>query len=84
MSDFLSHFESVHASFVIEDVEDFAQYGLDDPSCTVTLTSADGSTVFQMGDYSTMDEKRYVTLGTARSTSLTTTWNSMWPPTGMT
>ena len=63
MSDFLSHFESVHASFVIEDVEDFAQYGLDDPSCTVTLTSADGSTVLQMGDYSTMDEKRYVTLG---------------------
>ena len=63
VSDFLSHFESVHASFLIEDVEDFAQYGLDDPSCTVTLTSADGSATLQMGDYSTMDEKRYVTLG---------------------
>lgn len=63
MSDFLSHFESVHASFIIEDAEDFSQYGLDDPSCTITLTSADGSTLIQLGDYSTMDEKRYLTLG---------------------
>ena len=63
MADFLSHFESVHASFIIENVEDFAQYGLDDPSCTITLTSADGDTVLELGDFSTMDEKRYVTLG---------------------
>lgn len=63
MSDLLEHFESVHASFIIEDVEDFGQYGLDNPSCTVTLTSADGETVIRMGDYSTMDEKRYLTLG---------------------
>lgn len=63
MSDFLDHFESVHASFIIEDVEDFGQYGLDNPSCTITFTSADGDTTIQMGDYSTMDEKRYLTLG---------------------
>lgn len=63
MADFLSHFESVHASFIIENAEDFSQYGLDDPSCTITLTSADGSTLIQLGDYSTMDEKRYLTLG---------------------
>lgn len=63
MSDFLDHFESVHASFIIEDVQDFAQYGLDNPSCTITFTSADGDTTIQMGDYSTMDEKRYLTLG---------------------
>lgn len=63
MSDFLEHFESVHASFIIEDVEDFGQYGLDNPSCTITFTSADGETTIQMGDYSTMDEKRYLTLG---------------------
>lgn len=63
MADFLSHFESVHASFIIENVEDFGQYGLDDPSCTITLTTADGDTVLELGDYSTMDEKRYVTLG---------------------
>lgn len=63
MSEFLEHFESVHASFIIEDVQDFAQYGLDNPSCTITFTSADGDTTIQMGDYSTMDEKRYLTLG---------------------
>ena len=63
MSDFLAHFESVHASFIIENVEDFGQYGLDDPSCTITLSSDDGDTVIQLGDYSTMDEKRYLTLG---------------------
>ena len=63
MSELLAHFESVHASFIIENVEDFGQYGLDSPACTVTLTSADGQTVIQMGDYSTMDEKRYLTLG---------------------
>lgn len=50
MADFLSHFESVHASFIIENVEDFAQYGLDDPGCTITLTSADGDTVLELGD----------------------------------
>ena len=32
MSDFLEHFESVHASFIIENVEDFGQYGLAAPS----------------------------------------------------
>lgn len=63
MSDFLEHFESVHASFIIENVEDFGQYGLDAPSCTITLTSDEGDTVIQLGDYSTMDEKRYLTLG---------------------
>lgn len=63
MGDFLEHFQSVHASFVIEDVQDFAQYGLDVPACTITLTSADGETTLQLGDYSAMDEKRYLTLG---------------------
>ena len=46
MSDFLDHFESVHASFIIENVEDYGQYGLDNPSCTITFTSADGVTEF--------------------------------------
>lgn len=63
IADFLAHFESVHASFRIDDVEDFAQYGLSDPSCTITLTDAEGDTVLSLGDFSTMDEKRYVTLG---------------------
>ena len=64
MSELLAHFASVTASFIIEDVEDFTQYGLASPTGTVTLTTADGDTVLQLGDYSTMDSKRYVTLGT--------------------
>ena len=31
MADLLAHFESVTASFIIEDVEDFTQYGLASP-----------------------------------------------------
>lgn len=65
MSEFLDHFSSVIASFIIEDVEDYSQYGLSDPQCTITLVSADGTTTIQLGDYSTMDSKRYVTLGGA-------------------
>lgn len=63
MAEFLAHFSSVHASFIIQDVEDFSQYGLSDPSYTITLTTADGETVIELGDYSTMDSKRYLTLG---------------------
>lgn len=63
ISNLLEHFAPLTASFVIEDVEDFGQYGLDDPTATATLTTADGDTTLQFGTYSTMDSKRYVTLG---------------------
>lgn len=35
----LSHFEALQASFIIENVEDYNQYGLDDPECTVPCIS---------------------------------------------
>ena len=63
ISNLLEHFAPLTASFVIEDVEDFGQYGLDDPTATATLTTSDGDTTLQFGTYSTMDSKRYVTLG---------------------
>lgn len=63
ISNLLEHFAPLTASFVIEDVEDFGQYGLDDSTATATLTTADGDTTLQFGTYSTMDSKRYVTLG---------------------
>lgn len=63
ISDLLAHFAPLTASFIIEDVEDYSQYGLDDPTATATLTTTDGDTVLQFGGYSTMDSKRYVTLG---------------------
>ena len=55
ISDLLEHFAPLTASFIIEDVEDYGQYGLD--------STADGDTTLQFGIYSTMDSKRYVTLG---------------------
>ena len=63
ISDLLEHFAPLTASFIIEDVEDYGQYGLDAPTATATLTTADGDTTLEFGTYSTMDSKRYVTLG---------------------
>ncbi|MCD8157224.1 MAG: DUF4340 domain-containing protein [Clostridiales bacterium] len=63
MADFLSWFEEVHACFIIDDVTDYSQYGLEDPQCTITLTTEDGETVVSVGDYSTMDEQRYIEIG---------------------
>jgi len=63
MAEFLSHFSEVHASFIIEDVADFGQYGLDSPQAIVTLTAGEEEHVLSLGGYSTMDAQRYVTLG---------------------
>ena len=60
VADMLSYFESVHASFIIDDVENYAQYGLDSPEATITFTTADGDSVITFGDFSTIDEKRYI------------------------
>ena len=59
----LSVFNSFGASFIIENVDDFSQYGLDDPTCTIKLTTADNEYSVQLGSYSTMDQKRYVSTG---------------------
>ncbi len=63
MAEFLAHFEEVHACFIIDDVEDYDQYGLESPQCTITLTSDEGETVVSLGNYSTMDEQRYISVG---------------------
>ncbi len=76
IADLLAVFEEFGASFVIEDVEDFAQYGLDDPTCEIRLTGAEaedsdaaeadpGTVVYEikLGNYSNMDSKRYVSIG---------------------
>ena len=59
----LEQFREFGASFVIENVEDYGQYGLDDPACTIYITAAEEEYKIQLGDYSTMDEKRYVSIG---------------------
>lgn len=60
VSDMLSKFESVHASFIIDDVDDYSQYGLATPTATVNFTTEDGDSKITFGTFSTMDEKRYI------------------------
>lgn len=59
----LEQFEQFGVSFIIENVEDFGQYGLDDPVCTIKLETEDIAYEIQLGDYSAMDSQRYVSIG---------------------
>ncbi len=63
ITDLISIFNSFGTSFAIEDVEDFGQYGLTDPICTINLTTEDKTYQIDLGDYSKMDAKRYVSIG---------------------
>ena len=63
INDILSNFESFGVSFIIENVEDYSQYGLDEPEGTIHLTTADRSYDIKMGAFSKMDEQRYVDIG---------------------
>lgn len=59
----LEQFEAFAAAFVIDEVEDYAQYGLDDPVCTICVTAGGESYTVKLGDFSKMDEQRYVSIG---------------------
>ncbi len=59
----LAPFESMAAAFVIDDVTDYGQYGLEEPACTVHLTQGETETTVKLGSYSALDEQRYVDIG---------------------
>ena len=61
--DILEHFEEFGVTFVITDVTDYAQYGLDEPECTLHLATGDQSFDIKLGDFSKMDEQRYIDIG---------------------
>lgn len=63
INELLEQFQSFGAAFIIEDVEDFGQYGLDDPICTINLSTGEQSYEVKLGDYSKMDSQRYVSIG---------------------
>ena len=63
IEDILSNFESFGVSFIIENVEDYSQYGLDDPECIIHLSTAEQSYDIKLGAFSKMDEQRYVDIG---------------------
>ncbi len=63
ITDLLSQFSEFGVSFIIENVEDYAQYGLDAPECTIDLATADQTYQIKLGNFSQMDEQRYVDIG---------------------
>lgn len=64
LTDAASSISSVTSDIVIEDVEDLSQYGLDDPSNTITITTEDGEeTVFKIGSENESVNQYYVEKG---------------------
>ena len=55
-----SAIETVEADRVLEDVEDLTEYGLDSPSNTVTVDTADGITRLNIGDENTSTNQYYI------------------------
>lgn len=45
------------------DALDYAQYGLDEPVCTIHITAGGERYTVELGDFSKMDEQRYVSIG---------------------
>ena len=43
-------FKEFGVAFEIEDVDDYGQYGLDDPECTITLETDDETYEISLGD----------------------------------
>lgn len=64
MNALLLQFESFGVTFAIEAVEDERLYGLTEPVCTIELqTDDDTAYTVTLGDFSKMDELRYVSIG---------------------
>lgn len=63
MDELLEVFAEFGVSFIIEDVEDYSQYGLDHPTCEIKIKDDEKTYEVAVGDYSTMDSERYVSIG---------------------
>lgn len=59
----LENFQSFGVSFMIEDAEDLSQYGLSNPLCTIHIGLENENYEISLGNYSEMDEERYVSIG---------------------
>ena len=63
ISALLEQFLEFGVAFEIDEVEDYSQYGLDDPTCTIHITAGEEEYEITLGAYSTIDEERYVSIG---------------------
>ena len=59
----LAPFDELRAAFIIENVDDLSTYGLKNPECTITLETESETYEILLGDFSTMDSQRYVSIG---------------------
>lgn len=59
----LAVFSDFRTDFTISDVTDLSQYGLDDPTASIRLETADSTYEVLVGDESQMDQQRYVSIG---------------------
>lgn len=55
-----SALEKIEADRVLENVDDLTEYGLDSPSNSVTVTTDDGTTKFNIGDENTSTNQYYI------------------------
>ena len=62
----LERFAALQAAFVIEDVTDYGQYGLEDPLCAISVSAGDTEYEIALGNYSELDYQRYISLGDGR------------------
>ena len=62
IEELLKLFEKLEASFVIEEVEDYGQYGLEKPIGTIQIQTKEKDYKVKLGDYSKMDSQRYVSV----------------------
>lgn len=63
MSELLEMFAEFGVSFIIENVTDYSPYGLNSPICTISLTADGQEYTVALGDYSELDQNRYVSIG---------------------
>ncbi len=63
INNLLNVFKSFTSTYVIENVEDYDQYGLSSPICTIDITTEDKTYTIKLGDESKMDKERYVDIG---------------------
>lgn len=63
IKELLGQFQEFGVSFRIEEVEDFGQYGLDAPVCTIHMETETQTYEILLGNYSAMDSQRYVSIG---------------------
>lgn len=67
IKELLNPFEEFYAAFVIEEAEDYSQYGLNDPVCTIRMETGEKKLEIKLGNFSNMDSQRYVSIGDGKA-----------------